>query len=79
MDSGTNAKKTLLGQEVELKYGYVGIKNRSQQDIIDKISVNVALQVKFLPNMLKYRKKETSLEIILFIEQCLQVISVQMS
>ena len=44
MDSGTNAKKTLLGHEVELKYGYVGIKNRSQQDIIDKISVNVALQ-----------------------------------
>lgn len=44
MDSGTNAKKTLLGHEIELKYGYVGIKNRSQQDIIDKISVNVALQ-----------------------------------
>jgi len=45
MDAGTNAKKTLLGQEVELKYGYVGIKNRSQQDIIDKVSVMVALQV----------------------------------
>jgi hypothetical protein len=45
MDSGTNAKKTLLGHEVELKYGYVGIKNRSQQDIIDKINVAVALQV----------------------------------
>jgi hypothetical protein len=56
MDSGTNAKKTLLGQEVELKYGYVGIKNRSQQDIIDKISVNVALQVTFF--LLYYIKIE---------------------
>jgi len=45
MDSGTNAKKMLMNQEVELKYGYVGIKNRSQQDIIDKIKVDVALDV----------------------------------
>ena len=43
MDSGTNAKKTLMGQEVALKLGYVGVKNRSQQDIIDKINVKLAL------------------------------------
>ena len=48
MDPGTDAKKTLMGHEVELKYGYVGIKNRSQQDIIDKIGVKVALEVKYL-------------------------------
>jgi predicted membrane chloride channel (bestrophin family) len=68
MDSGTNAKKTLLGQEVELKYGYVGIKNRSQQDIIDKISVNVALQVII---KLKLRKKEIFSKTTQYIEQWL--------
>jgi hypothetical protein len=45
MDSGTNAKKTILGHEVALKLGYVGVKNRSQQDIIDKINVKLALAV----------------------------------
>ena len=45
MDKGTNAKKTLLGQEVPLKLGYVGVKLRSQQDIIDKKPVQVALEV----------------------------------
>lgn len=29
MDKGTNAKRMLLGQEVPLRLGYVGIKNRS--------------------------------------------------
>jgi dynamin 1-like protein len=29
MDRGTNAKKMIMGNEVELKLGYVGIKNRS--------------------------------------------------
>ena len=44
MDKGTNAKKTLLGQEVQLKLGYVGVKLRSQQDIIDKKNVQIALE-----------------------------------
>lgn len=30
MDKGTNAKRMLLGQEIPLRLGFVGIKNRSQ-------------------------------------------------
>ena len=44
MDEGTSAKATLLGQIVPLKLGFVGIKNRSQKDIIDKTNVKIALQ-----------------------------------
>jgi hypothetical protein len=29
MDRGTDARKMLLGKEVELKLGYIGVKNRS--------------------------------------------------
>jgi vacuolar protein sorting-associated protein 1 len=43
MDAGTNARRMLLGQDVPLRLGYVGVKNRSQQDIIDKKSVLKAL------------------------------------
>ena len=39
MDRGTNARRLLLGQEVPLRLGYVGIKNRSQQDIRDNMRV----------------------------------------
>lgn len=45
MDKGTNAKKPLLGQEVPLKLGYVGVKLRSQQDIAERKPVQVALEV----------------------------------
>jgi len=44
MDAGTNARRMLLGQEVPLRLGYVGVKNRSQQSIIDKVSVKAALK-----------------------------------
>jgi replication fork clamp-binding protein CrfC len=30
MDKGTNAKRMLSGQDVPLRLGYVGVKNRSQ-------------------------------------------------
>ena len=33
MDKGTSARRMLLGQEVPLRLGYVGVKNRSQLDI----------------------------------------------
>lgn len=33
MDKGTNAKSMILGHEVPLRLGYVGVKNRSQLDI----------------------------------------------
>ena len=43
MDAGTNAKNMIMGHEVPLRLGYVGVKNRSQQDIIDDKGVKTAL------------------------------------
>jgi dynamin 1-like protein len=45
MDRGTNAKNRLLGAEVPLRLGYIGVKLRSQQDNIDKKTVQDALEV----------------------------------
>lgn len=45
MDKGTNAKKSLMGQEVSLRLGYVGVKLRSQQDIKAGKPIQVALEV----------------------------------
>jgi len=39
MDKGTNAKRMIEGKDVHLRLGFIGIKNRSQQDIIDRIPV----------------------------------------
>ena len=44
MDRGTNAKKTIMGQDVQLKLGFVGVKNRSQEDINNLVKVEMALQ-----------------------------------
>lgn len=43
MDKGTSAKRMLQGQDVPLRLGYVGVKNRSQQDINDNMTVQEAL------------------------------------
>jgi replication fork clamp-binding protein CrfC len=45
MDKGTNAKKMLLGQEIPLKLGFVGVKGRSQLDIQEKMTVAEALKI----------------------------------
>ena len=42
MDKGTNAKRMIEGKDVQLRLGFIGIKNRSQQDIIDRITVKAA-------------------------------------
>ena len=39
MDAGTDAKKTLMNEEIPLRLGYVGVKNRSKQDLINKLSM----------------------------------------
>ena len=39
MDAGTDAKKVLMNEEIPLKLGYVGVKNRSKQDLINKLSM----------------------------------------
>ena len=44
MDRGTNAKKMLLNEEIQLKMGYVGVKGRSQADIREGMKVGEALQ-----------------------------------
>lgn len=44
MDRGTNAKRMLTGQDVPLRLGYVGVKNRSQGDINDNMSVKDAIE-----------------------------------
>ena len=44
MDRGTNAKKVLMGQEVNLRLGFVGVKNRSQEDINHEMRVEAALR-----------------------------------
>lgn len=43
MDEGTNAKDILMNNEIKLKYGYVGIKGRSQADILKKMTVAEAI------------------------------------
>lgn len=35
MDRGTSAKNMILGKEVPLRLGYVGVVNRAQEDIIN--------------------------------------------
>jgi dynamin 1-like protein len=42
MDAGTNAREVLLNQVYPLKLGYIGVVNRSQQDINEKKSIEKA-------------------------------------
>lgn len=44
MDKGTNAKRMIEGKDINLRLGFIGIKNRSQQDIIDRIPVKKAIE-----------------------------------
>lgn len=44
MDKGTSAKRMIEGKDVSLRLGFIGIKNRSQQDIIDRITVKAAIE-----------------------------------
>ena len=43
MDEGTFARKVLLNEFIPLKLGYVGVKNRSKQDMINKLSIDEAI------------------------------------
>ncbi|KAI9384907.1 hypothetical protein POPTR_012G125300v4 [Populus trichocarpa] len=43
MDRGTDARNLLLGKVIPLRLGYVGVVNRSQEDIILNRSINDAL------------------------------------
>jgi len=39
MDRGTDAFKLLRGEEVWMRGGFVGVKNRSQSDIYDGVKL----------------------------------------
>ena len=43
MDSGTSALKVLQNEEIPLRYGYVGIKGRSQADIMGGVTIKKGL------------------------------------
>lgn len=44
MDEGTNAISLLEGKYYKLNLGYYGVKCRSQQNIIDNVSVKTAIE-----------------------------------
>jgi dynamin 1-like protein len=44
MDAGTNALDILSGRSYPLKLGFIGVVNRSQQDILTNKSMNKALE-----------------------------------
>lgn len=44
MDRGVNAKRMIMNQEVPLRLGYVAVKNRAQEDIINRIPVKEAIE-----------------------------------
>ena len=58
MDPGTDACKMLLGEEIALRLGYVGVKNRGQADIRANIRVRAALEAekKWFSEHPKYSK-----------------------
>ncbi|CAD7925244.1 unnamed protein product [Amoebophrya sp. A120] len=45
MDQGTNAIRMVKGEEVHLRLGFIGVKNRSKQDIMDNMTVAEALKM----------------------------------
>ncbi|KAI6023353.1 Dynamin central region-domain-containing protein [Pisolithus marmoratus] len=57
MDAGTNALDILTGRVYPLKLGFIGVVNRSQQDIITEKSMKDALEAEeeFFRNHLAYR------------------------
>ena len=44
MNRGDDARKMLKNEEIELRYGYVGIKNRCQEDVINNVPVEESLK-----------------------------------
>lgn len=44
MDRGTNAIKMITGEDVPLRLGYVAVKNRSQNDIINHLTIADAIK-----------------------------------
>ena len=45
MDTGTNCLKVLKNDVIKLHHGYIAVKNRSQKDINNKMSIKEALEM----------------------------------
>ena len=60
MDRGTDASQMILNKIVHLKLGYVGVKNRSQEDINNKVKVGLALakEDEYFKNHPSYRNMD---------------------
>ena len=43
MDRGTDAKRMILNQDIPLRLGYVGVKNRAQEDIENQLPLREAI------------------------------------
>ena len=58
MDKGTNALKMLKNELISLKHGYIAVRNRSQDDIIQKVKVQNALETEaeFFEKHASYRE-----------------------
>ncbi len=39
MDRGTDARIILQNEEIPMRYGYVGVKNRNQVDVMQELSI----------------------------------------
>jgi vacuolar protein sorting-associated protein 1 len=65
MDEGTNALDLLQGKQYKLALGYYGVKCRSQQNIIDNMSVRDALEneKRFFTNHKDYTSRSKTLGI----------------
>jgi len=63
MDKGTNAKDYLNGKVVPLRLGYIGVKNRSQEDINNGKTIRQAMkdEEKFFTNHKVYRPMSSQL------------------
>lgn len=48
MDKGTDATKMLNGDDIPLRLGYTGVRNRSQQEVKENLSIEEALKVRSL-------------------------------
>lgn len=48
MDQGSSALSMLQNDEVPLRLGYTGVKNRSQKDISDGVTIKQAIKVSFI-------------------------------
>jgi len=70
MDHGTDALDILLGKTIPLKLGYIGVVNRSQQDIISKKSIREAIssESEFFANHPLYRSISSKCGISYLIE-----------